>query len=143
MMSEIPWDIAFNVIIAVVTLVSVIAGVFLSGFLESRKDKKRIAVLKKALHSELETIKKTLSSAEPDGAIKAEDFPLITKIYDSVYVELASVLNPDQLVALHRAYEEIKKLNQHPRTVANYSGYLYEKNDLKKVHELIANLKGI
>lgn len=142
-MSEIPWDIAFNVVIAVVTLVSVAVGVFLSGLLESRKDKKRIDALKKALHSELETIKKTLASAEPDGAIKAEEFPLITKIYDSVYVELASVLTPNQLVALHRTYEEIKKLNQHPRTVLNYSGYLYDKSDLKEVHNLIANLKGI
>jgi len=147
-MSEIPWDIAFNVIIAVVTLVSVIVGVFLSQFLQSRKDKKRIDTLKKALRSELETIKKTLLSAALAGAIKAEEFPLITKIYDSVYLELASVLTADQLVALHRTYEEIKKLDQPAgrrgyRTVANFSGYLYDKNDLKEVHELITNLKGI
>lgn len=142
-MSEFPWDIVSNVLFAVITLVGVVVGVLLSWFHDSRKEKKRIDVLKKALHSELETIKKALSSAENDGIIKAEEFPLITKIYASVYVELASVLTPDQLVALHRAYEEINKLNQHPRWVSNPQGYLFDSNKLKEVHDLIVNLKGI
>ena len=142
-MSEFPWTIVSNVITAILTFVGVIVGVFISELLESKKDKKRIAALKNALHSEVETIKKTLSSFEINRGIKSQEFPLIIKIYRSVYLELASVLTPDQLVALHRTYEEIKKLNETPRSVANSSILYFDKSRIDEVLNLIDNLEGI
>lgn len=137
-MTDISWD-------AIIGIAGVIVGIALSQLIELAKATRRRGIMKKALRSELETIKKTILSAisAQPSFIKADEFPLITKTYDSVNLELASVLPPDQIAAIHRAYEEIKKLNGRRRTVANFSGYLYDKDDLKAVLEIVNGLKGL
>nr|MDO8089264.1 hypothetical protein [Candidatus Sigynarchaeota archaeon] len=138
---------------AVSAIIGVIVGFVLYEVAEWWKNKRKKNIIKQALLNELAVIRDTFSESldKTDNKglcnIPPHKFPFITETYDSIKVELASVLKPSQLAAIQRIYHEIKKLNS-PRneTVKGYSrsvgtkDYLYFKDDIQELFELVERI---
>lgn len=105
-MSEFPWNSLF-------TLVGVIVGFTLSQFADLFKNRRRKSLIKKALRNEFSIVKESLIDAQKkESRLAREKFPLVTDTYDSLKVELASLLKPQNLALVHKAYQQIKQLNK-------------------------------
>jgi len=138
MSEQIPWNL-------ISAIVGVVTGFLLSQVTEVWKNKRKKDTIKKALLNELKVVRETISEAQKRGnAVPMEKFPFITETYDSIKVELASILKPNQLAVLQRTYEEIKKLNLPlERSSSGYiqtvgsTDYIYIENALEKVSKLV------
>jgi len=141
MSEQIPWNLMS-------AIVGIVVGFVLSQVTELWRNKRRKDTIKKALLNELRVIREALSEAQKrSGGVPAERFPFITDTYDSIKVELASILKPNQLAVLQRTYEEIKKLNlpleKSPRGYIQTVGstdYIYIGNAIAEVSELVEKI---
>lgn len=103
-MSEFPWDSTFAII-------GVIVGFSLSQVADSVKNERRKRSIKKALFNELSVVKDSLNVAAVNlGNLPKDRLPLITEIYDTSKAKLASILKPEQLLVIQRAYAQIKQV---------------------------------
>jgi hypothetical protein len=134
MSEQIPWG-------PILGIIGVAVGFLLSQLTDSIKNRRRKALIKRALINELSIVRKTLSDApESENRVPDEQTPFITEIYDSVKTELASFLKPDSLSKVQRTYEEIRKLNLEGRghiVMAGSLDHLYQFTDFKKLIALI------
>ncbi len=130
MSEQFPWG-------GILAVISVIIGFLLSQLTDLMKNRRRRAVIKRALINELSIIRETLSDApKEENRIPDERIPLITEAYDSVKIELASFLKPDALAIVQRTYEEIRKMNLEGHghiVIAGSSDHLYQFTDFKKL----------
>jgi hypothetical protein len=118
-MSEFPWDSTFAII-------GVIVGFSLSQVANLVKSETRKRTIKKALVNELLVIKDSISYASNNsGKLPKDRLPLITEIYDTSKSKLASILKPKQLLAIQRAYAQIKQVGS-PMSSGNtlFRGYI-------------------
>jgi len=80
----------------------------LAYFIRVERNKRNI---KKALVNELSVIKDSLSFAVSNGYKLPKDrLPIITEVYDTSKGRLASILKPEQLLIIQRAYAQIKQV---------------------------------
>jgi hypothetical protein len=100
-------------------------------------------MIKKALINELSIIRKAFSDAlQNKNRITDEQYPFITKICDSVKVELASFLKLNSLAKVQRTYEGIKKLNSEGRghiVIAGSLDHIFQFTDFNKLITLMDN----
>lgn len=134
---QIPWE-------GFLAVISVMIGFMLSQLTDSMKNRRRKALIKRALINELSIIRKTLSDAlkKKENRIPDERIPLITEAYDSVRIELASFLKPNSLAIVQRTYEEIRKMNSEDRghiviPRAGSLDHIYQFTDFTKLIALI------
>lgn len=134
-----------TILTIVSTFAGIVVGFALSQGSELWKGKRRKKDLKKALLTELEIIRQNLLDAQKNGDhVPSTRFPFITETFDSLRIDLASTLEPDQLADAQRTYVEIKKLNNgieqsdrgYFRTFRS-ADYNYMKVNLKEVCELV------
>ena len=125
----------------ILPLIGVGVGFLLAQLTDLMKNRRRKALIKKALINELSIIRKTLSDApKKQNRIPDERFPLIMGTYNSVKIELASFLKPDSLAVVQRTYEEIRKMNSEGRghiVIAGSLDHIFQFTDFNKLVALI------
>jgi hypothetical protein len=105
MSEQIPWE-------SIITVIGVSIGWLLSQLTDSVKNRRRERLIKRALVHELSIIRTTFyDTTKNENRVPHDQYPLMTEIYDSVKVELATFLKPDSLAKVERTYSEIKYLN--------------------------------
>jgi hypothetical protein len=143
-MSELPWNSVF-------TLIGVTVGFGLTELATFWRNKRRRKMIRKALHNELAVVYEGLVKARDKGKLAFEDFPLVTDSYDSLKIELASMLPPSNLAKVQRAYSQIKTLGkplgedtQRGYVVIPGGGFLYQHDlseEIRVIEEAISVLR--
>jgi hypothetical protein len=130
-----------TIIDLILPLIGVVIGFLLGQLNDLIKTIRRKASIKKALINELSIIRKTFSDAsEKENRIPDERYPFIIETYNSVKIELASVLEPESLAIVQRTYEEIGKMNSEGRghlTFPPNLDHLFQFTDYNKLIALI------
>jgi hypothetical protein len=103
-MVDIPWT-------SLLAIAGVIVGFSLSQTADLIKSEKSKRTIKKALVSELSSVRDDLSYAvNHEFKMPRDRLPFVTETYDSSKARLATVLKPHQLTIVQKAYLQIKQV---------------------------------